>query len=511
MMFRVLLWKEIREHLITFRFAAALVTTFVLVVVSVWVLGDDFQRRRDNYTKISEEAARATGEVKIPSMLEPIVHYPPSPLGIFASGEEKALGNAVRIQRWEVPSEATDSLTDNPLLTAIPSFDLLAVFTLITSLFGIILTYDSITGEKERGTLRQMCATVAGRWRLYAAKFLAGVVVLSIPTALSFVSGLLVLRFLHSINFGPEQWLAVVFMLGAGLLFGAVFVALGLMCSALVNRSPTALILSLLLWALGVLIIPLGAVSLATAFHKLPPHSEIIKLQKVTADEVNAEIDPQFGKEIDKARAAGGLDINGALSTEAPGIFMMDGNPNAFNLYRVLIRLMERLWQGRAERIWNLEKEHEARLREQRDFVNMFSSPAPAFYLRDIFTSLAGTDYSSHASFLERARRFRSGMLRIFREKGYFDRNAIEFISRVPQEEALSEQKFAARQASPGYRESLDLDSLEPLGSDLIPAFESSASTPHFQDTIRPAAVLMFMVLLFFSVGQVAFIRYDVR
>ncbi|HUX05882.1 MAG TPA: ABC transporter permease subunit, partial [Acidobacteriota bacterium] len=294
MMFRVLLWKEIREHLITFRFAAALVTTFVLVVVSVWVLGDDFQRRRDNYTKISEEAARATGEVKIPSMLEPIVHYPPSPLGIFASGEEKALGNAVRIQRWEVPSEATDSLTDNPLLTAIPSFDLLAVFTLITSLFGIILTYDSITGEKERGTLRQMCATVAGRWRLYAAKFVAGVVVLSIPTILSFVSGLVVLRFIHNINFGSAQWFAIVFMLGAGLLFGAVFIALGLMCSALVNRSPTALILSLLLWALGVLIIPLGAVSLATAFHKLPPHSEIIKLQKVTADEVNAEIDPQF-------------------------------------------------------------------------------------------------------------------------------------------------------------------------------------------------------------------------
>lgn len=510
-MLRVLLWKEIREHLMTFRFAAALVTTFVLVLMSVWVLGDDFQRRRDNYTKISEEAARATGEVKIPAMLEPIVHYPPSPLGIFASGEEKALGNAVRIKRWEVPSEATDSLTDNPLLTAIPSFDLLAVFTLITSLFGIILTYDSITGEKERGTLRQMCATVVGRWRLYAAKFLAGVVVLSIPTTLSFVSGLVVLRFLHNINFGAEQWLAVVYMLGAGLLFGAVFVALGLMCSSLVNRSATALILSLLLWALGVLIIPLGAVSLATAFHKLPPHSEVINLQKVTADEVNAELDHQFTEKITRIRAAGGLDINGAFSTEAPGIYLLDGNPRAFTFYQEMLGLMEPLWQGRADRIWNLEREHEARLREQRDFVNLFSSPAPVLYLRDIFTSLAGTDFSSHTSFLERARRFRSGMLRIFREKGYFDRNAIEFVSRVPADEALSEQKFAARRASPGYRESLDLDSLEPLGGDLIPAFESSAATPNFQDTVRPAAVLMIMILVFFSIGQYAFLRYDVR
>ncbi len=46
-MFRVLLWKEIREHLMTFRFGAALVTTFVLVVISVWVLGEDYMRRRD--------------------------------------------------------------------------------------------------------------------------------------------------------------------------------------------------------------------------------------------------------------------------------------------------------------------------------------------------------------------------------------------------------------------------------------------------------------------------------
>ncbi len=510
-MFRVLLWKEIREHLMTFRFAAALVTTFVLVVFSVWILGEDYLRRRDNYNKLSEEAARATSEVTVLSRLEPIVHHPPSPLGIFASGEEKRLGNAVRIMRWEVPDEATDSLTDNPLLSAIPSFDMLAVLTLVTSLFGIILTYDSITGEKERGTLRQMCATVAGRWRLYAAKFLAGTVVLSIPILFSFVSGLVVLRFLHNISFDPDQWLAVIFMLGAGLLFGAVFIALGLMCSAIVGRSATALILSLLLWALGILIIPLGAVSLATALHKLPARSEIIKLQKATADEVNAQIDPIFEEEFQKARATPGLSIRGALSTDEPGLFLLEGSPGAFNLYQALVRSMERLWQARAERIWNLEREHEARLREQRNIVNLFSSPSPAHYLRDIFTSLAGTDYSSHASFLERARRFRSGMLRIFRAKGYFDRNAIGLISRVPADEAFSQEKFEQRRGAPGYGENLSLENLPPLPGGLLPESASVQQVPRFQESVQPAAILILMVFLFFSIGQAAFIRYDVR
>jgi ABC-type transport system involved in multi-copper enzyme maturation permease subunit len=510
-MFRVLLWKEIREHLLTFRFAAALVTTFMLVVFSIWILGEDFLRRRDNYNKLSEEAARATSEVKIPSLLEPIVHHPPSPLGIFASGEEKRLGNAVRIMRWEVPDEATDSLTDNPLLSAIPSFDMLAVFTLVVSLFGIILTYDSITGEKERGTLRQLCATGTGKSRLFAAKFIAGAAVLAIPVLFSFISGLVVLRLMLNINFTPDQWLAIIFMLAAGLLFGALFIALGLMCSALVGRSATALILSLLLWTLGILIIPLSAESLASAFYPLPPHSEIINLEKTTSDEVNAEINPIFYQKIKKARAEGGLDINGAFATDGPDIYLADGNPRTFVFYREMVGIMEPLWQGRADRIWNLEKEHDARFRKQRDLADLFCVPSPSRYLREILTSLAATDYQSHAYFLDMARRFRSGMLKIFRDNGYFDRNAIQFITRIPTEEALSEQKCAERQAAPGYWENLDLENLPPLPGNLLPQVDSDSSGPRFQECIQPAAILALMLLLFFSIGHVAFIRYDVR
>jgi ABC-type transport system involved in multi-copper enzyme maturation permease subunit len=510
-MLRTLFWKEIREHLLTFRFAAALVTTFMLVVFSIWILGEDYLRRRDNYTKLSDEAANATSKVTIPSMLEPIVHHPPSPLGIFASGEEKRLGNAVRIMRWEVPNEAGDSLTDNPLLSAIPSFDMLAVFTLVTSLFGILLTYDSITGEKERGTLRQICSTGTGRLRLYAAKFLAGAVVLSIPILLSFVCGLVVLRFLHNINFDPGQWLAIVFMLAAGLLFGAVFIALGLMCSALVGRSATALIFSLLLWALGVLIIPLGAVSMASVFQSLPQHSEIIKLQKVTAGEVTAKMDPLLDAEFEKAMATPGIRLAGGMSADRPNSFLLDGSPAAFNLYQVLVSSMERLWQARAEKIWNLEKAHDERMRRQLDLVDLFSSPAPALYLRQVFTRLAGTDYRSQEEFLEMARRYRSGMLRIFRAKGYFDHNAIGLVSRVPPDEAFSQENFERRWAAPGFRENLGLDKLPPLPADLLPESAFVRQVPRFQESLQPAAILVLMIFLFFSIGQAAFVRYDVR
>jgi hypothetical protein len=222
-------------------------------------------------------------------------------------------------------------------------------------------------------------------------------------------------------------------------------------------------------------------------------------------------MDPIFDEEIKKARADPDIEIMGALSTDEPGIFLLEGSPAAFNLYQVLVRSMERLWQARAERIWNLERAHDERMRRQLDLVNLFSSPAPALYLREVFTKLAGTDYRSHEELLETARRYRSGMLRIFRAKGYFDNNAIGLISRVPPDEAFSLEKFQRRRDMPGYGENLGLDKLPPLPGDLLPESASVKQVPRFQESLQPAAILVLMVFLFFSIGQAAFIRYDVR
>ena len=79
-MFTTLFGKEIREHLLTFRFGAALLTVFVLVIVSVWVLGEDYLHRRDTYNLMVEKSAEADAEVLVPSQISPVLNLPPSPL-----------------------------------------------------------------------------------------------------------------------------------------------------------------------------------------------------------------------------------------------------------------------------------------------------------------------------------------------------------------------------------------------------------------------------------------------
>ena len=107
-MFRTLVWNNIRDHLMTFRFGAFLLITFVLISASVWILGEDYNRRQDTYNTLSERTKNQLSEVLVPAYIQPTVFKAPSKLGIFAQGEEKRLGNAVKIMRWSVPSEAED-------------------------------------------------------------------------------------------------------------------------------------------------------------------------------------------------------------------------------------------------------------------------------------------------------------------------------------------------------------------------------------------------------------------
>ncbi len=515
-MFGVLLWKEIRNHLMTFRFGAALITTFVLVVISVWVLGDDYIRRRDSYNQLAESAARAAREVTVPSMAVPVLHHPPSPLSIFAQGEEKHLGNSVEISRWEVPRKASDSLTDNMLLAAQPPFDLLAIFTLVVSLFGVLLSYDSVSGERERGTLKMLCSSRTSRGIIFAVKFLGGLTVLSLPFLVSFLSALIVLQFVHGIGLAPVQWLAVAAMVFTGLLFGALFVAVGLMSSALVKRSSTALVFSLLLWTLGVPLIPATSTNLVSLLHPLPPSAEIANIAQVTSEEINDRVDeytvpPEYRER--QLRIEGG----GGFFGQSPWLF--DGNPPIFHVLEDFIRFHEPLRQERAEVVWEVEREHEVQMERQVVLASWLSSAAPATHLRNAFTALAGTGYSTNRRFMENARRYRHELLERFRRRGYFDENVIEFFSRLPREVAYSQELWEQRYAVYQERENsgedfageMDWRQWEPLPADIVPAFRFESSRPEFEAALWPIAILAFMAAFAFAAGFAAFIRYDVR
>jgi ABC-type transport system involved in multi-copper enzyme maturation permease subunit len=514
-MFGILFSKEIREHLMTFRFGAALVATFALVLLSVWILGDDYIRRRENYNRIAEKAAQAEREVFVPSFLFPVVHYPPSPLSIFAQGEDQHLGNSVVINRWEVPRKATDSLTDNVLLNAEPSFDLLAIFSLVISIFAILFSYDSINGERERGTLKLICLGKISRTQIFLAKFAAGVCVLALPFLFSFVASLLVLQFVHGIGFTPAQWPAIILMIVTGLIYGALFFALGMLCSSLTGRSSTSLILSLLLWATGVLLIPDAAVNVASMLEELPDPTEITNFEQVSYRETREKISAH----VRSARTDGDIMVMGGSGLVIPKPYLFDGNPAMYRWFADALRFGEPLLQRRAESVWQVSKKYEDAMIKQAELASLLSTPAPAHHLRAAFTALAGTDYSVNRDFIDSARRFRSAFLKRMWDEGLFGANVISFFSRRPLAEALSEEGWvrryaeykARRKAGEKERSFLDPRQWGELPPGLVPEFAFEGGAPDFEAASWPIAVLLTASILVFCLGMFAFSLYDVR
>ena len=515
-MFAHLLQKEIREHIQTFRFAALLITLFGLTVLSVWVLGDDYVRRRDTYNKLAEQAAIQTRECKVPSQLQPVVHYPPSPLGIFAKGEEKRLGNAVTIDRWEVPRDASDSLMDNVLLAAQPSFDFLAILTVVASLFGVLLTYDSISGERERGTLKQLCSTTTGRGAIFTAKFAAGSLVLFIPILVNMLMMVLILQFFHNIGFSAMQWTSITIMTLSAFLFGAVFIALGLLCSALVRRASISLILALLIWTISVILVPRIGSGLATTIHPLPSPSEVDSLKKVTEEETRQRAEDQEREMRSKATDMG---FWGTFSTTYRQPVLRWGTPDAFRLFQEATRIAEPLWQRRAEVIWNLEKEHEAELVKQAELADWLSLVSPSSHLRKIFSTLAGTSYEYYADFMDNARRFRRGFLDNLESKGYFGKNALAFATQIPMEVGLDTERMEAWLGAirnnlgegAGWEDVISEDNWDPLPSDIVPAFDFKGVQPQPELVPGPFSSLAVILAALFLAGLFAFHRYDIR
>ncbi len=514
-MFISLLSKEIRNHLLTFRFAAAFVTTIALVLVSFWVLGDDYLRRRDAYNLAAEETARQDHEIYVPSQISPTLHRPPSKLSIFTQGEDRRFGNSVQVRRWEVPLRAEGSFTDNMLMAALPSLDLYTIFAIVVSLFGILFGYDSISGERERGTLKLQCTGSVSRGTIFLTKYLGGLVCLAIPLVLSMMAGLMLLSFFFSISFTFEQWIAIACIALSGLIFIALFLALGLTCSALVRNSSVALVLVLFIWILGVLVIPSAAQSAADFLVPLPSSSELTNAVKATEREVVARLEG-FGKEH-PAYGWGVWSSNWSVPGTG-GYLKYDGTVKNYRDAIEFVRFVEPLMSSRAGRIWDIYNSQHKNRQQQAMIAGALSLVSPSFHLRELITSLANTGYPVYGNFMDSVRRYRRQMINDFERRGYFSDNALGFFCRRPASD-IDESEFPKRyeyykqQVALGRRtdEFVGPHLWGPLPEDHFLPFSHSLDKPDFAASLQPGLFLVISIAIVFSIGFVAFLRYDVR
>ncbi len=160
-------------------------------------------------------------------------------------------------------SAPTGTVGVGALAVTVVSLSSLTIFLL--PLIALLLSYDAVVGEVERGTLILLLSYPVGRGQVVLGKFLGHTAILAFATALGYGAA----GFALTLTSGgdAESWRAFAAMIGSSVLLGAAFTALGILISVAARDRGTAAGLAIGVWLLLVLLYDMGMLGALVADH----------------------------------------------------------------------------------------------------------------------------------------------------------------------------------------------------------------------------------------------------
>lgn len=154
-------------------------------------------------------------------------------------------------------SAPTGSVGASPLAVTIASLSSLTIMLL--PLIALLLAYDAICGELDRGTLLLLLSYPVARWQVVAGKYLGHLTILAFATSIGYG---LSAGALMAISGTMADWQSFLAMIGSSVLLGSAFLALGYLISAAVADRGAAGGLAIGVWLLFVLIYDMALLGL---------------------------------------------------------------------------------------------------------------------------------------------------------------------------------------------------------------------------------------------------------
>ncbi len=158
-------------------------------------------------------------------------------------------------------SAPTGSVRVSELDVSVISLASLSVY--LIPLIALMLSFDAMVGELERGTMMLLLTYPVTRWQIIMGKFLGHVLILFIAILVGYGGAVVVMTLVTGGS--VEGWQAYAVMMASSMLLGAVFIALGYLVSVLVKERATAVGAAIGLWLVFVVLydlLLLGALTL---------------------------------------------------------------------------------------------------------------------------------------------------------------------------------------------------------------------------------------------------------
>ena len=160
-----------------------------------------------------------------------------------------------------IGSSPVGAVAASPLAITVVSLSSLSVF--LVPLIGLLVSYDTLVGEIERGTMPLLMTHPVTRWRIVLGKFAGQVAILAVATVVGFGVAALIAGLGEGGD--AEAWSAFGVMVGSSILLGAAFIALGTLFSAVVAERGTAAGVSTAAWLVFVVLFDMALLAILIA------------------------------------------------------------------------------------------------------------------------------------------------------------------------------------------------------------------------------------------------------
>ena len=285
--------KEIRGHILSFRFLATFVLLLVVVPVTVLILANDTLRRQDEFSRrqadIQEYLAHYAHFNRLQNVVAP--SEPPRPFQALVRGLSDETG--------------LEAFDNDPLPVIFPLIDLTFIVTILLSLAALILSYDAFSGEREDGTLKLMLANGVARYKIVLGKTLGGTATLGVSFVVALALGMILLLLNPRLGWKGGDSAALAVIVAASILFIGFFYGLGVLISSRHASSASSILTSLFVWVLLVLVVPNLSPYVASLLRPAPSAikvgREVRRLTDVERDQLGNKLSAEKRAAVIKA------------------------------------------------------------------------------------------------------------------------------------------------------------------------------------------------------------------
>lgn len=256
--------KEILQGMLSLRFPLMLIlVTVAMVSAALLFLGDYQQQVADYNANFQDNWHRLTQRISphpftlafVFSRSHQWLYRAPTRLTFIAGGHEKYLPNAFQVNAFDIKGP-TKKLRGNYFLRWSEDLDWAFIVSTVMSFVAVVLIFDSISGERESGTLRLLMSNSVPRSTIIMGKYISAMIILIAPLLVGMLLALIIIATSGKVHLTSPDWVRIAVTFALSMLYLSVFVMLGLFVSSSMRSSAAVLVILLLTWTLMVMVIP---------------------------------------------------------------------------------------------------------------------------------------------------------------------------------------------------------------------------------------------------------------